>query len=155
MSASRLRASAIAVGLGLVLAPALSGCIPSVDDIVGGIVQQGVEQGIENLAGIDLATGSLPNGFPQEVPLVEGELIGGATASTDGKQGWVVSITTDRSPADIKAQLEAAGFTSPEDSAGVLGDSVFLGENDRYAVLVVMGEDSDGKLSVNYTVTQK
>ena len=108
MSAPRLRAGAIALGLGLVLAPALSGYIPSVDDIVGGLVQQGVEQGIENLSGVDLATGSLPNGFPQEVPLVQGELHGGATASTDGKQGWVVSITTDRSAAWTSRAIPAA-----------------------------------------------
>jgi len=153
MPAPRLRVAGLALGLGLVIAPALTGCIPSAGDIVGGLVSQGVEAGVEQLTGVDYAAGQMPSDFPGEVPLAEGEVLGGAAANVDGKSGWVVGVKTDRSSEDIRAQLTAAGFTLPaEGNAGIEG--FVVAENDRYGVLVVVGE-SDGAQVATYTVTQK
>jgi len=152
MSAPRLRTAALALGLGLVITPALTGCIPSAGDIVGGLVQQGVEQGVEQLTGVDYTESGLPNGFPSEVPLAEGELLGGAAANADGKSGWVVGVRTDRSAEDIRAQLAGAGFTSPAETVAI--DGFIVAENERYGVLVVVGEGDDGR-TATYTVTQK
>ena len=157
MSAPRLRTAAMALGLGLVLAPALSGCIPSVDDVIGGLVQQGVQSGIEGATGVSYEVGGMPADFPGEVPLAEGEIVGGAAVNDDedGK-GWAVRLITERTQEDILAQLQAAGFSVPAEmgESGFVLPGVVAVENGRYMVTVMIGESDDGRQSANYVVIE-
>ncbi|HWL59354.1 MAG TPA: hypothetical protein VNQ48_00525 [Microbacteriaceae bacterium] len=157
MPTPRLRTAAILLGLGLVVTPALSGCIPSVDDLVGGLVQEGIQSGLKEATGLDYEVGSLPKDFPADVPLPEGEILGGVGVDTqEGAKGWAVQLATDRSLEQIQAQLEAAGFAAL-DSGGLAMPGMFMHENDQYMItgLVAEGEADGGKNAVNYTVILK
>lgn len=158
MTAPRLRAVALTLGLGLLVAPALSGCIPSVDDLVGGLVQQGIEAGLEQATGLDYSSGTLPADFPSDVPLIEGELVGGVGVNNDdGTKGWAVVIETDRTVDDVKALLESAGFaeiTGLADS-GMSFDGFIAFENDRYTVTAIFAPGDGDKNNINYVVAPK
>lgn len=143
MSTPHRRLAAVVVGLALI-SPAVTGCIPSVDELIGGVVQQGIEAGIENATGVDTAVGSLPSGFPSEVPVAEGEIVAGAAVKNDdGSTGWAVSITTDRTAEEIAAQLAGAGFSPPADAGEFSIPGIVLVENAKYTVSVVVGQDGD------------
>ncbi len=107
MSTLRTRFTApLAIALALVLTPALSGCF---SNPVEGIIE-GVTGG-----DVDLGGTSVPDGYPvTEVPLASGEILFGAAIGNDEGKIYNVSVkVADASAIDsIKAQLEAAGFTS-------------------------------------------
>ena len=137
----------LAVATALVLAPTLTGC-------------GGIEGLIEQATGgeVNVSIGSLPDGWPDEIPVIDGEIIGGGTAADDdGNPGWNVTITVENEAAfaDIKAQLEDAGFVAAE--AGELdgGDTITSGAfaNDNYGVFVAV-TGSDGNFVANYTVVE-
>ena len=153
MPSPRLRAAAILLGLGLVVTPALSGCIPSVDDLVGGLVQEGIQSGLKEATGLDIETGKLPAGFPSDVPLAEGDVVGGLAVDNPDGKGWVVQVSTDRSADDVRAQLQAAGFAEFE--GGQIGIAGFVAmENAEYLVTAIVGDET-GKRTVSYTVIVK
>lgn len=147
MSTNRLRRFApVALVAALVLAPALSGC---------SLIEGAVNGAVEEASGGNVSLGSLPAGWPSEVPVIEGDVVGGGK-NPDGGSGWVAVIKSDAADplADAKAQLEGAGFTAPEgvtpaDIPGLegLGEGSFFGQNATYAV-VVAGSDQ----GVLYTV---
>jgi hypothetical protein len=65
--------AAIALATALMLAPALSGC-----GAIEGLIEQA--SGGE----LDVSMGSLPSGWPDEVPVIDGDiLIGGTTTGSD------------------------------------------------------------------------
>ena len=139
---TRTRA-AIALAIAGVTASLLTGCNP-VD-----AVQQGVEEAIESATGGDVSLGELPEGFPESVPVIDGEISIGAGGSADGTEGWVVTIKSDAADpvADAVAALESAGFTKDESIAtGGVGAEFY--SDGEYSVLLV-GQGS----SVVYTVT--
>ena len=141
----RSLSTAIALATALVLAPALTGC-------------GGIEGLIEQATGgeVNVSIGSLPDGWPTEVPVIDGDIIAGGTAANDSDNpGWNVTIKVENEAAfaDIKAQLEGAGFESVD--AGELdgGDTISSGafKNANYGVLVAVS-GSDGAFVANYTV---
>ena len=145
--ASRTRplTAAIALTAALVLAPALTGC-----GALEGIIEQAT--GGE----VNISIGSLPDGWPAEVPVIDGEIIGGGTADTeDGTPGWNVTIKVESedSFAEIASQLEGAGFESIEASEIDGGDKITSGayKNDNYGVLVAV-TGAEGNFVANYTV---
>lgn len=136
---------AIALATTLLIAPALTGC-------------GGIEGIIEQATGgeVNVSIGSLPDGWPSEVPVVDGEIIAGGTIEDDnGNPGWNVTIKVDDESAftGIKSQLEGAGFESVD--AGELdgGDTITSGafKNANYGVIVAVS-GSDGSFVANYTV---
>ncbi len=147
MSRTRPLTTVIALATAIVLAPALTGC-------------GGLEGIIEQATGgeVNVSIGSLPDGWPAEVPVIDGEIIGGGTANTDdGTPGWNVTIKVDDEGAfdDIASQLTDAGF-EPVD-AGELdgGDNLTSGlfKNDTYGVIVAV-TGADGNFVANYTVVE-
>ena len=135
----------IAIALALVLAPTLSACAGNpLETIIEGATGGDVE----------LPGTSIPEGFPEEVPLIDGEVVfGGALGDGEGKV-FNVTVKVDGLEAfdDIKAQLEGAGFLSAADgSAGQGGTGVFT--NDNWGVAVVVTEDGSNGFLANYTVT--
>jgi hypothetical protein len=139
----------VAIVLGLALAPALTGCFGNP-----------IEQIIEGATGgdVDLGGASVPDGFPGEVPLIQGEVVFGASIGNDEGRVWNVTIKVAGAGAieDIVAQLEGAGFTSTEGFGGSTaeGGTAIL-ENASYGVLVVVSQDGENGFVANYTVTEK
>lgn len=139
----------IAIVLAVAVAPALSGCFGNP-----------IEQVIEGATGgdVDLGGSNVPNGFPAEVPLIDGEVLFGGSFGSDDGRVWNVTIKVGSAGAldEIVAQLEGAGFTS---SAEGFGSSTSEGgtaivENANYGVLVVVSQDGDNGFVANYTVTE-
>ena len=103
--ASRLITVALlAVSLAFV-APALTGC---------GLIRDAVEQATGGE--VDFGGKSVPDDFPSEVPLIEGEVLSGASAGNADGKIWNVTIKVDDASAfdEIAAQFEAAGFEASE-----------------------------------------
>lgn len=130
----------------MALAPALGGCA-----LVGGAVNGAVQEA----TGGALSVGSLPDGWPEEVPVIDGAVVGGGK-NTDGGTGWAAVISSNASDpvAEATAQLKAAGFAAPAGVApdqipGLEGvsDAAYLGQNGAYSVVVVGNADG-----VVYTV---
>jgi hypothetical protein len=132
--------------LAALVVPGLAGC-------VGNPVETLIEQGTGG--GVDLGGGSVPEGFPAEVPLYDGEVTYGIGVGDGAGKAFNVTIRIpDQSAGEqIRADLEAAGFTllggtDPNAQGGAAYDGADWG------VVVVLTQDGDGWLA-NYTVTPK
>jgi hypothetical protein len=136
----------VALAAALLLSPVLSGCgaiSGMISDATGGDV--------------NVSFGSLPEGWPTVVPVVDGDIVaGGVVTGEDGKPSWNVTIkVSDAGVFDtVAAQLTDAGFgkvdNPAEDSVKGLTGGLFT--DGTYAVVVaVTGSDTDSV--VNYTVT--
>lgn len=139
--------AAIALATTLVLAPALTGC-------------SGLEGLIEQATGgeVNVSIGSLPDGWPAEVPVIDGEIIAGGTANAeDGTPGWNVTIKVDDKTAfdDIASQLGAAGFEPVEAGEFDGGENIASGmfKNENYGVIVAV-TGAEGNFVANYTVVE-
>lgn len=145
-SRSRRGAAASVLAACLLITPAISAC--SFNPI---------ESAIESATGgnVDIGGTSVPDDFPAEVPLIDGEVVSAFGVGTEPDKIWTITITVpDASALDtIKADLEGAGFTSAVDDAAVGGITGGMYTNDSYGVLVVVAEDGNGGWAANYTVT--
>lgn len=155
-----------AVALAGALALGASGCSTGtpLDNIVEGLVDQGVEQitsGIDEsirglvgdvLGGVELSTdGEVPSSFPTEIPLT-GEVLGGG-AGPDGS-GWVVRTRLDGAGAfdAAAAALEGAGFAA----SGVSSDAdsgYGAYTSGAYRVDLSVATDAQGEVTATYVVT--
>jgi len=148
------RRIAIAASAAFLAVIGLAACA-SPEEIIGGLVQEGIERGVEGITG----AGALPADFPAEVPVAEGDIqFAVGLPGSEGKPGWNVTVRSAATAADVRAQLEAAGFTpaaGDELGAGPVGTIVM--ENATFHVLAVVAEDpvEPGTTIVNYTVTTK
>lgn len=142
-----LRRAALAAAVAVLLVPGLTGCIGNP-----------IESIIEGATGgdIDLGGSSLPEGFPAEVPLYEGEIVYGIAIGDAAGKAFNVTVKVPAAAAAdaIRAQLEGAGFTllggsEPTSTSGAAYDGVAWG------VVVVVTEDGAGNWVANYTVTPK
>jgi hypothetical protein len=139
-----ITAALLAASLALI-APALTGC---------GVIQDAVEQATGG--DVDFGGKSVPDDFPSDVPLIEGEVLAGASAGNADGKVWNVTIKVDDGSAfdEITAQLEDAGFESSEvgGTSGEGGTGTFT--KDPYGVFVVVagGDTAEGWVA-NYTVT--
>lgn len=123
-----------------VLALALTGCA---DKVATSITERAVEAGGENVdvdidsdggevtvrgeGGEVFSTGrELPDDFPDDVPLVDGEVISGVSTETPEGRGWAVSVEYDGSAEaavdDAISRLESAGFSTSQEGTMVMGE---------------------------------
>lgn len=146
-----------ALVLALVLAAALP---PAVSGCAGNPVEQVVEGAVEQAGGgeVDLnSDGGLPDGFPsEEVPLYDGEVVGGMGAgSVDSGGGWTVIVKVDEElePAfqSIDAQLKDAGFDASY-SGFVDGAGSGAYSDTAYSVIVSVTDDGSGQKTATYIV---
>ena len=142
---SRLRIP-IAVLLVVAVAPTLAAC--SLNP---------VESIIEQTTGsdVDLGGAALPEGFPAEVPLVEGEILFGGGVKAEGTQVWNVTIkVTDAAAFEtVTTQLTGAGFLTSDIIGGTTeAGSAGTFQSSDYNVSVLVST-SDTDTTVNYTVT--
>lgn len=134
-----------AVAVSLVLAPALVGCS-----------MNPLESVIEGATGgnLDLGGTTIPDDFPADVPLFDGEVVSVFGVGKDADKVWTVIVKVPEVSAadDIASQLEGAGFSQEFDQAagGATGSAYSKGE---FGVLVAVTEDGNNGWVATYVVT--
>lgn len=117
MQLNRVRVLAVTMAVaGLAL---LAGCS-------GEGVGSAVNGAVNEATGGDVSLGGqLPEGWPAEIPVIDGDIGFGAGNTADGDQGWVVTVTSDAADplADATARLETAGFSADASATANVGDS--------------------------------
>lgn len=176
---TRLKVSAgvVAVAGALVL----TSCSPG--DLIDRAVEKGIEKGVEAATGteidfddesgtVSLTTdegevtlggggGELPDGFPDEIPLIDGEIGGGMRLSEGETDGFMANVTVTGSIAEVydntTALLEGAGFIeiASSDMGGIR--SVTYEPNGKISSLGVafLEDDEGGVVNVSYTVSKE
>ena len=144
---ARRSVTTIAIASALVLAPMLAGC-----GAVEGIIEQATG------GQVDVSMGSLPEGWPAEVPVTDGDIIvGGKTTDEGGAPVYNATIKVESEAvfADIEAQLLGAGFEKVEAGDVDGGDSISTGffKNATYGVVVAV-TGTEGQFVANYTVVE-
>ena len=139
----------LALVLALAIAPSLSGCFGNP-----------IEQIVEGATGgdVSLPGQSVPDDFPSEVPLVDGEVVFGMGVGNDDGKAWNVTVKVSGIDAadTIKSQLEGAGFTANEAGIGGTTDdgATLVYDNGTYNVLVVVSKDTENGFVASYTVAE-
>ena len=155
-----------AISLALVTGTTACSTGTPIDNIVEGLVQQGVDQlvgGIDDqirglvddvLGGVELTgDGQVPASFPTEVPLT-GDVLGGG-AGPEGS-GWVVrtQLGAGQGFVEAAAALEQAGYTaSGVSSDATSGYGAYSGE--AYRVDLSVATDGEGVVTATYVVTPR
>ena len=147
-TAHRTTLAGIAIAAALVMTPMLSGC-----GGLEGIIEQATDGAIQP------SVGELPNEWPTEVPVVEGEIIGGNKASDPENPDstlWTAIIGRNDDVAATKTavgdSLASAGFT-PVDTAGAEIDALPF-QNGTYTVIVFVAEGDNETVTATYNVTK-
>ena len=168
MSLPRSRRALAVAAVSLALVAGTSACSTGtpLDNIVEGLVQQGVDQlvgGIDEqiqglvgevLGGVELTgDGEVPATFPAGVALT-GSVLGGG-AGPDGL-GWVVRTQLDGGLgfAEAAAALEQAGF-SPSGVSADAGSGYGAYTSDAYRVDLSVATDGEGIVTATYVVTSR
>jgi hypothetical protein len=151
VSRHRTLITPLGLAFALLVAPALSGC-----SVIEGLIEQA------SGGQVDVSAGHLPDGWPTDVPITDGDIIGGGVANdNDGKPVWNVTIrltggqTNEQAFAAISAQLLSAGFATFDlgDLDGTADVTSGGFKNDTYGVFVAVA--AKGPLAVaNYTVVE-
>lgn len=158
----------------------LASCSPG--DLIDRAVEKGVEKGIESATGTEIdidedggtisissedgeATfgggAELPDGFPDEIPLIDGEIAGGMRISEGDTDGFVATVNAQGSIGDVYNQvtdrLEGAGFTEQASAdMGGMRNVTYEPEGVIAALGVNFIEDADaGVVTVSYTVSRE
>ncbi|TFC62636.1 MULTISPECIES: hypothetical protein [unclassified Cryobacterium] len=134
----------LALAAVLAVAPALAGCSDAqVQDAVNGAVQ-GATDGDVSLGG------ALPDGWPAEIPVIDGEIKFGAGNTTNGDQGWVVTVASGAADplADAEQKLVDAGFVPDTSASANVGDVGVVALKNATHIVTIAGTP-DGVL---YTV---
>jgi hypothetical protein len=142
---TRLTAT-VAILSALALAPALAGC-------------QVIESVVEGATGGDVQIGgtSIPEGFPEEVPVHDGDILNGSSITKNDKTVFnvVVKVADVSVFESIKGELAAAGFEPQEGYDMVENNGTVTGlfSNGTWTVLVAVTTQDPVGTVANYTVT--
>ena len=142
---TRLTAT-VAILSALVIAPALAGC-------------QVIESVVEGATGGDVQIGgtSIPEGFPAEVPVYDGDIINGSSITKNGETVFnvVVSVPDTSAFDTIKSDLEGAGFQPQPGYDMVENNGTITGlfSDGTWSVLVAVTTQDPVGTVANYTVT--
>lgn len=152
MTLSRARIAIPFLALALLGGPVLTGCSSQA-------FAEGVFEGVasENGQEIDLNTdGGLPDGFPENIPVLDGEVISGVSVGDGETQTWTVQIAiTDAEAAynEIRTGLEKAGFTS--DFTGMNeGHGYGTFDDGVHSVVISTGDNGSNVVAATYIVAQ-
>ena len=135
----RIRITVVAASV-VLAASTLTGC-SLIPDPVRDIVDQAQDNGVEN------PLASIPEDWPAEVPIVEGEVIVGIKP-TEGTWGATIKVADEAAAQEAATLLTDAGFTEL-----IPGTTTF--ENENYTVVVQWGEADGGGVGVAYVVAAK
>ncbi|WP_300639087.1 hypothetical protein [Nocardioides sp.] len=150
------------------------------DDVADQAAESAVERAIEDAAsseGVDVdidsgdgsvsiessdgtftsGMGALPQGFPEDIPVLEGEILQGASSDGNGTTGWFVSVAVDQSAdealADAAAALEGAGYSEGDNSMAMEGLSYVQYVGSEWEIILGATDDGQGGTLLSYTVT--
>lgn len=160
-----------------VAALALTGCSNAVEGLAEGAVERAIENELGESADVSIGedsfsvdteegsitagAGSVPEDFPPDVALPEGEVAFSQRLETADGLSWSVIITSAEDPAalveQVRGDLESSGFAVDEASefAGAEGaGGTILGEKDDLTVLVVVAGDG-AETTATFTVNQQ
>ncbi len=136
----------VAIAASILLVTALSGC--SV-----------VESVVEGATGGDVQIGgtSIPEGFPSEVPVIDGDILNGSSISKNGETVYnvVVKVSDTSVFETIKNDLTGAGFQPQEGYDMVENNGTITGlfNDGTWSVLVAVTTQEPVGTVANYTVT--
>jgi predicted small secreted protein len=141
----RVAATAALAAVLLIGAPVLTGC-----SMVEGIIES------QTGGDIDLGGNTVPDDFPSEVPLADGDVVNGsAISASGGEKVWnvLIAVSDPAAPESIAAQLEAAGFTAPGVGGVTDEGGTLTYAKDDLVVNVLLAKTGDG-WTANYTVAK-
>lgn len=153
------RFAPVALTLGIACAITLTGCANPIQQAVEGITQGSVERLIEEASGVDLegfgATAEVPDDFPRQVPLPEGDPI--LSFRLDGDEGLAWTLTYPAAGEDAfsayQRRLEGAGFT--EASSTEIGGAMKMATYEGHGYKITAGGlQSDGQHLIQLTVNE-
>lgn len=139
----RRRAALAAFAAIILLGPALTGCFANPLDSIG----QQIGDAVEGATGVDVerSDGAVPDSFPASVPLIEGAVISGGSATIEGETNWTVLVSSERSTTDVAVEIRdafaAAGFTEAA-STQVDGNATLLFTGDYSVMVTVTAKDA-------------
>ena len=152
MTTSRARIAIPLLALALLAGPVLTGCSPQ-------SLTEGIAEGVagENGQKIDLNTdGGLPDGFPENIPVIDGEVISGVSVGDGETQTWTVQIAISDAEAaynEVASGLEKAGFTS--DFTGMTdGQGYGTFDDGVHSVVISTGDNGTDVMAATYIVSQ-
>jgi len=149
------KSTIVAVALATTLS--LSGCFANpidqlTDKIGSGIAEQGAEKLIEGATGSDVdieADGTMPQDFPDEVPIIDGKIETAVGLTIDGQQTWTVTFIVDDAISSVNAarkMIVEAGFEETLWSESYLIAGMF--SNDDYQISVsAYAEEDDQRVT--------
>lgn len=168
----------LAPAAGLLLLLGTSAC--GADEVAERAAESAVEKAIEDAAaseGVDVdidaeggsvsiessdgtftsGMGSLPQGFPEDIPVADGEILQGASSEGNGTTGWVVTIAVDQpgdeAIAEAGAALEGAGYTEGDNSMAMEGLQYVQYVGSEWEIILGATDDGQGGTLLSYTVT--
>lgn len=129
----------------------LSGCF---GNPLEGLAQGGVNNIIKEATGADVDLGgkSIPQGFPNQVPVAEGEIEYGGSITSDGETIWTLRIKTNDPDAftKVQSQLLSSGF---EEGFVTDGESK-MGSYEGHGYGLILNMDAiDGSYNLTYLVS--
>lgn len=136
------RTRVVALAGVLLLAPVLVGC--SVQDIVSQA----------SGGNVDIGGTSVPDDFPTEVPLYDGEVLSGVGLGTGTGKVWNIGIRVPDATAldDIQKQLTDAGFDAQFQGSPTADGGTLVSTGASFGVVVVVVPDPGGFVA-NYSVS--
>lgn len=128
-----------------------------IDDGDGKVTIDDGEGGTATFGG----AGDLPDGFPDAVPVVKGDIIFSQSSSSDGREQYSVNIETSGTTADVfdrvKSDLARAGFEKTNESTVTANSGAFSSAqftSDEWEVFVnVTSTEEEGSTFVTYAVS--
>lgn len=147
-TAHRTTVATIAIAAALAMTPLLSGC-GGIEGIIGQATGGAIQPSV----------GELPKDWPAEVPVVEGEIIGGNKA-TDPENAsstlWTAIIgrndDVEGTKAAVAESLEGAGFEGIATEGAPIDALPY--KNATYTVLVVVAPGENDTVTATYNVTE-
>lgn len=133
-----------------VLALTLSGCANPLDRFVQAGTQKATEGFLKNVTDEEVKIGgtSLPEGFPDEVPIPDGEIV------FSGKIAGAYSVTVTTNEQSLSAyidQLQNAGFTGDDGMESTEGFVKFFQQGDWNVVVTGHPEGDESSLMLVVT----
>ena len=165
-----LRTAALLLALSTPLALAACG-----EDLGNKLAEEAIEQGagegtevdvdpetgevvVSDSTGTYTSGGDLPDTWPEDVPVVEGEIVSSVSGGEAGEDGHVVMIQTDIEDTDAALDeavglLTDAGFTLGSEAMQIEGmASQDLNRDPLHVVVAVYGGEPDAGAVVQYLV---
>lgn len=163
--------------LASVVAVTITGCGNAVENIVEGNVERAIEDELGESADVEIGedsfsvdtedgsitagAGSVPEDFPTDVPLPEGDVAFAQRLESADGFSWSLIVTTDADPGvladEIRDDLTDSGFTVEEASeftgADAAGGTILAEKADLTVLVIVAGEGTE--TTATYTVTQQ